>query len=147
MFSLMKLFKNPETNSLSREEIIQMLKTSPDALDRFEKYYQKDVLPNLPADNNIFTKNAKEAIAETTTPAISNTEIQNVIHRIADELLIQTPTFIYDGVKAQYRSPELNGERLLTDINPVTADEIKTLPEEVRPQLTGTLMQKDIAEI
>lgn len=148
MFSLMKLFnKNSETNSLSREEIIQMLKTSPDALDRFEKYYQKDVLPNLPADNNIFTKNAKEAIAETKISAISNTEIQNMIHRIADELLIQTPTFVYDGVKAQYRSPELNGERLLTDhINPVTINEIKTLPEGVRPQLTGTLMQKNITD-
>ena len=34
--------------ALSREEIIEMLKTSPEKLDAFEEYYKTQVLPNLP---------------------------------------------------------------------------------------------------
>lgn len=33
--------------ALSREEIIEMLKTSPEKLDAFEAYYKTQVLPNL----------------------------------------------------------------------------------------------------
>ena len=125
--------------ALSREEIIEMLKTSPEKLDAFEAYYKTQVLPNLPMTDNLFTCNAKQVAEETANPELSNEYIDSLVHRIVDELLALTTTFVYDG-------KSVCNNKCLTTSNQtaVTNDEIKVLPKALRPQLTGSLMTTDL---
>ncbi len=124
---------------LSREDIIEMLKTSPEKLDAFESYYKTQVLPNLPMDDNLFTQNAKQVAEETANPQLSNEYVDSLIHRIVDELLALTTTFVYDGTS-------VCNNKCLASYNQelVTNDDIKMLPKELRPQLTGSLMTTDL---
>lgn len=125
--------------ALSREEIIEMLKTSPEKLDAFESYYKTQVLPNLPMTDNLFTCNAKQVAEETANPELSNEYVDSLVHRIVDELLALTTTFVYDG-------KSVCNNKCLTTSNQtaVTNDEIKVLPKALRPQLTGSLMTTDL---
>lgn len=116
-----------------------MLQTSPERLDAFESYYQTQVLPNVPADeNNLFAHNAKQASADAKKDTISNDELNTMIHRIVDELLSLTQTFVYD-CKSVY-----DNKKIASAGTPVTNEEIKRLPLELRPQLTGNLMTTDL---
>ena len=125
--------------ALSREEIIEMLKTSPEKLDAFEEYYKTQVLPNLPMTDNLFTCNAKQVAEETANPELSNEYVDSLVHRIVDELLALTTTFVYDGTSG------CNNKCLTTsNQTAVTNDEIKVLPKTLRPQLTGSLMTTDL---
>ena len=126
-------------DALSREEIIEMLKTSPEKLDAFEEYYKTQVLPNLPMTDNLFTCNAKQVAEETANPELSNEYVDSLVHRIVDELLALTTTFVYDG-------KSVCNNKCLTTSNQtaVTNEEIKVLPKTLRPQLTGSLMTTDL---
>ena len=124
---------------LSREDIIEMLKTSPEKLDAFESYYKTQVLPNLPMDDNLFTQNAKQVAEETANPQLSNEYVDSLIHRIVDELLALTTTFVYDGTSVCNNKCLASHNQKL-----VTNDDIKLLPKELRPQLTGSLMTTDL---
>ena len=127
------------TGALSREEIIEMLKTSPEKLDAFEAYYKTQVLPNLPMTDNLFTCNAKQVAEETANPELSNEYVDSLVHRIVDELLELTTTFVYDGTSV------CNNKCLtVSKQTAVTNDEIKVLPLKLRPQLTGSLMTTDL---
>ena len=84
MFNLLdKLFNKASHHAatkgaLSREEIIEMLKTSPEKLDAFEAYYKTQVLPNLPITDNLFTCNAKQVAEETANPELSNEYVDSL---------------------------------------------------------------------
>ena len=127
------------SGALSREEIIEMLKTSPEKLDAFEAYYKTQVLPNQTMTDNLFTCNVKQVAEETADPKLSNEYVNSLIHRIVDELLALTTTFVYDGTS-------VCNNKCLTVSNQtaVINDEIKVLPLELRPQLTGSLMTTDL---
>ena len=141
MFNLSNLFKKNSDVFLQRDEIAKMLKTSPEKLAEFEKYYQTQVLPNLePESDNMFNVNAKQAAAMTSNKKISNKEINTLIHRIVAELSAQTSTYVYDGKIAAIISPNELGD----DARPVTLDDITALPAELRPQLSGSLMKADM---
>ena len=60
--------------------------------------------------------------------------------RIVDELLSQTTTYFFDGNLATIQSYKA----LPTGSEPVTLQEVTNLPPEIQPQLTGTLMKRDI---
>lgn len=142
---------NKKSKFISRDEIIQMLKTSPEKLEEFEQFYQNEVLPNMQSDfDNPFDMNAKQASehAKQVTPKIYDKMVNHIIenrtndmiNRIVNELLAKTTTWCYDG-----ETTFVSDSHVLPDnITPVTLDEIKTIPKELKPQLTGNLIQADM---
>ena len=82
-------------NTLTRDEIISLLKTSPETLDSFEKYYKTEILSSSNTDtDNIFKINTKQA-SNLTAKSISNDSIvTDIIDRIVDELINQTTIFV-----------------------------------------------------
>lgn len=113
---------------LTKEQVAELLNTSPDALIAFEKAYSAVADKENAASNNLFKMNSRQAAAEMSS--ISSETINALVDRIVNELSIDT-------------------EKLLTDNSHsnglVTREEIDVLPEELRPQCTGTLLKKDIA--
>lgn len=144
MSILSTLFGNKTKSLLSRDEIINMLQTSPEKLAEFEDYYQTQVLPNLEPDvDNMFNVNAKQAAAMSKQKnLLSSDNIDKMINNIVNELLAKTNTWRYD----RYDPENNNNIRYLdmADTTPVTLDEINSLPKELRPQLTGSFMHADI---
>lgn len=141
---LANIFNKKTKTGLSRDEIISMLKTSPEKLEQFEEYYQTQVLPNQSPDvNNMFDINAKQATAMSKQEnLLPSKDINEMIDNIVNELLAKTFIWEYN----RFDEEKDNTVRFLETNNnsPVTLDEIKSLPEKLRPQLTGTLMKSDI---
>lgn len=150
--SFLNFFKKtlPETTKikLSEEEVIELLKTSPEKLAEFEKYYHTEVLPNLSNSDNLFEVNAKQAaesvkndveITKTLSDSISNF-LSDIIDRAVNELLSLTEVWAFDGKNGH--------KKHFTDSlsNPITMDEINAIPDELRPQLTGRFMHVDIGD-
>lgn len=136
MWLLEKLFQKESNHSLNKEKIIKMLKLSPEKLAEFDAAYQRRCLQDGVSDN-LFEVSAKEAVslAQKTDQDVPN----KIIPRIVRELLAQTSVWVFDGRNVLLQTFE-NNDALV----PVTNKEILTLPEEQRPQLTGTLMKTDI---
>lgn len=133
--------------SITREEIAQLLKMAPEALDVFEKAYQTHVIDSGVETDNLFDADAKEAIAAARKEnGRAVTELSEYIDeltgRIVEELLTQTVVYSYDG-NTKGMLGWLCGsapERYITNAD------INKLPEAVRPQLTGNLAKTDIPE-
>lgn len=117
-----------------KNQIAQMLKTTPEALEAFENAYQ--TYSESEISDNLFEVNAKQAASEKSSLP-ENADISDIIDRITDELLAKT--IVYDSKTDSCRDFKAN-------LNPVSLNEIKALPEALRPQLTGRLMRRDISE-
>lgn len=129
--------------SISREEAAVLLKTTPEALDAFEDAYQARVFEGDGSDN-LFDVNAADIRRNMKEDReVLNTETihkkDEIVSRIIKELLAQTEVLVYDrrGLSVQ-RFPKIRSA-------PVTYEEILSLPVKVRPQLSGTLMKKDLS--
>lgn len=136
MFNFLKKKKDL---GMSKEDIAELLKTNPEALAAFERAYEKEALDKI--SDNMFEVNAKQA-AETKTGIVVSEEypqLDDIINRIVEELIDQTVVYTYDG--KNYSSCMMKSN-LLT--NPVTKEEIMALPEHLRPQFTGSMMQIDV---
>ena len=110
---------------MSKEKIAELLNTTPEALAEFEKAYSAVSDEENKASGNFFKLNSRDVAQHAAVNDVGVTEIED---RIVAELL--------------------NPDGLLPDheqLMPVTNEEIKSLPEELRPQLTGHLVKKDIA--
>lgn len=127
--------------SLDKDQIAAFLKISPEALKIFEESYSA-ILDDNTSDNNFFEVNAKQAAAEHEGIITEeNKLLDDMIQRIVDELVNITPVWEYDGhTVTALNEPD---EKI---VHPVTNEEIVSLPEELRPQLTGSLAKVDIAE-
>ena len=125
---------------ISKEQIAKILQTTPEALAAFEEAYQKQVLTE-PVSDNLFEINAKQA-AEMHVDVLSGDypELHDMILRIVNELIAQTLIWEFDGKTGRTK------EALFEVSKPVTLEEIKKLPPELQPQLTGNYMKKDISE-
>lgn len=112
-------------NEISKDEIAELLKVHPDLLEKFESAYT----PTLDdVDDNFFKVNAKQAAKMNKEGKIDvNEEVNLIVDRIVDELLIDS------GL-------------LDKDVQFLEAHELNKLPKEVRPQLAGNLLQKDIGQ-
>lgn len=116
--------------SFSKEDAAAILKMNPETLAEFERAYQKASISEEDNSDNFFDMNSRKAVSEHqemhTAESTQNAEM--LTQRIVNELL------------------SFNGQKRLTDANtqPVTMSEIKELPENIRPQLTGELMKVDI---
>lgn len=121
-------------SALSNEQIAEILKTSPEALAAFTASYSSfEEATNVADEENLFATNSRQAARarrqekpDSTAPAVDE-----LISRIADELE-QTPALPVGPSPA-------SGDQ-------VTIAEVNALPEAERPQLTGTMMRKDIAD-
>ena len=125
--------------SLSKDEIAEMLKTSPDALEVFERSYRNDVLSAPASTDNFFELNAKQA-SEMRDRANIGDAAKRLNDRIIEELLAQAPICYYDGEKIVVEFPE----KALGAAPAVTVEEVYAIPEEIRPQLTGSCAKSDI---
>lgn len=125
--------------ALTKDEVAEMLKMSPEAYEAFEKAYASNVLQTNISDN-FFDVNAKQA-AEEKSGVIFNADesLSNIINRIVGGLVSKTDKYIYDGYTGRF---EIHEDKILD--NPVTNEEILSLPEELRPQLTESLMKIDV---
>lgn len=70
---------------------------------------------------------------------VDDSEVESLIDRIVTELLSETTFFKYEDGTVSYGDfgipfPE----------HPVTKEEILSLPESLRPQLSGTLLKKEL---
>lgn len=140
MFDIRKLggMLKQENNKLSKDQIANILKTTPGALDAFEKAYAAAPIDD---SDNLFDINAKDMAAAMSAKTNAVDEnLQSMKDRIVNELLSKTVVWSYDGEKN-------DAEIFLPDEGciPVTNTEINALPEAIRPQLTGSLMKVDIA--
>lgn len=118
-------------NVISKDEVAEMLKTTPEALDAFESAYSEASLREASVSDNLFDINSRQAASMARSDATETSrKVEILIERIVDELL------------------SISGTKRLTDANTsfVTSDDVQSVPENVRPQLTGHLMKVDINE-
>lgn len=104
---------------ISREEIVEILKTNPELLEQFENSYSS-ILEEK--SDNFFEVNSKQAVKDSKANLLeeNSVEVEKLVSKIVEELL---------G----------NYEAL-----PVHSNEINYLPEKLRPELSGKLYKKDI---
>lgn len=118
------------TSKKRKDEIAEMLKTTPDAPEAFEKAY-KAVEDADHDKDNLFAANSRQAASENRTRRfpgrIDEEQLNKLINSIVDEL-IEIP-------KGNYLT---DGKALITN------EDIKAVPEYLRPQLTETLCKVDI---
>lgn len=126
MKNLSNLFKKHD----SRDEIAKFLKTTPEALEEFERIYKSFSEEENKNTSDFFKLNSRDVSVK---EAITDDYTDTIIKKIVDELLYIS----------QYNSlPDISDSKCKL----VTNEDLKMLPEEDRPQLTGTLVMKDISE-
>lgn len=125
--NMLSSITNKAHSKISKDEIAELLKVNPDLLEKFENAYQ----PTLDeVDDNFFKVNAKQAAKENKKNRISDLddELNSIVDKIVDELLVDV------GIISK-------------NIEYLKAEDLKHLPEKVRPQLAGNLIQKEINQL
>lgn len=128
--------------TMSRDDIIALLKTSPEKFLEFEEFYKTEILPNdVPSDTDTFLLNAKQAAALGKKP-VSDADLSELEDRIVSELYTLTEINVYSGHGLVNRTKAACS--ITPDCSSVTLDEVMAVPEIVRPDLTGRLMHRDV---
>ena len=135
LFGLNKQLKN--FNNKEKDKIANMLNINKDAYLEFENKYKEYLLKK--ETNNFFKINTKQMANEMTGILINCPEINDIIDRIVFELMNKTIVWNYNG-----KNVETN--KFDKDVKIVSKEDILSLPEKVRPQLTGSLYMSDIEE-
>lgn len=130
MFNLKTFLPNKKE---LKDNAAKLLQTNPELLDSFEKAYQEAVFND--EKTGFFDIGIRDIRKnkESETKQDNDDYLAELSNRIVDELLLS-----------------LNTDRLIEEkdnTSLVTMEEIKQLPENMRPQLTSTLICKDIQEI
>lgn len=133
-----KLFqKKPVAKTgLSKEEIAAMLRIHPEQLAKFEDTYTA-ILEKAELSDNLFDQNAKQSVRAKDVEELRKIP-EEIVERIVAELLDGTSFYSYE--KGKIRSGTIKKEIS----NPVTIEEIQSIPEDYQPQLTGRYLKKDI---
>ena len=107
MFSLNNIF-NAFGYKPGKKDIAKLLKSSPEALEKFEEAYKKNYLDKV--SDNLFEVSAAQASElrkqsqeefDDSVPALSFADWQNTKLNILEELIAQTPVYSYKkGQKA-----------------------------------------------
>lgn len=148
MFDLFKKHDNPleKEGRLDKDALAELLKTSPAAMEAFEKTYAEQVL--IQESDKLFETNSRQA-SERLRAAQPITDTQEAKEdaealekRIVDELLAKTSVYEFDGNLETVQAPKA----LPGDVAEVTNEDLSVLPLQLRPQLTGSLMSVDINE-
>lgn len=127
--------------AMDKDQVAALLRVSPEALAAFEKSYRTDVLSDeMPGTGNFFDVNARQMKSSVDRIALTDAAA-GLTARVVDELKILAPVM---RVSRDGRV-EIAPAGTPDDIErPVTPAEINALPENVRPQLTGLYMKKDV---
>ena len=115
----LSLFKK---KTMTKEEIAQILNILPETLEQFENAYQNVADDENKESGNFFKLNSRDVSKNI---EINDSYIQEISNRIVDELLTSDIKLIGKTV---------------------TKEEIKVISEDKRPQLTGTMICKDMKE-
>lgn len=131
---------NKHADIALKDKIAELLKTDRSLLEKFEKSYRENVLASNSISDNLFEVNSRQMASLMPTMDTSNSsDLTNLINRIVEELMGTTEVLsITEGVKIDKFLP--------TQSDIVSNEEINKLPENIRPQLTGSLMKVDISE-
>ena len=123
------------------DELAAILRTRPDVMEAFEKAYATQALTEV-SDNffDVNSRQAAEQMHEAANLTQASPELEAMIDKIVGDLAAQTSVYVFDGNLSRVEQQKL----LPSDIKDVTNDDIKALPETLRPQLTGTMMKRDI---
>lgn len=139
---LEKIKTQTNNNIAVKNDIAKLLNVNAEALRAFETAYRKQILDSGAISDNLFEINAKQAASERERPQIK-AELEDLIDRIVNELLEQTQVYKYDGKRAKKYSISLSSKEKGCS---VTKEELNRIPREMRPQLSGHLMQTEIKE-
>ena len=145
MFDITKLFQKGNKTTLTKDAVAELLGTTPEALAAFEASYQANVLDAGVDTGSLFDTSAKQAAAMLSQENVSEAA-RKLNDRIIVELLEQTPVMTYDGDSLTVGKAPLPASEETALAAPVTLTEIQRVPEDIRPQLSGSLMKKDIGE-
>ncbi len=125
---------------LSNDEIAELLKTTPEALEAFERTYQTEVLGNESQSDNFFDLNSR-MMSELSKQDSSSVDVSDIINRIVNEFLSEVFVYKYRrGVGQCFTSPS----GLTDKEHAVTREDINALPQEIRPQATSYFQKRDI---
>lgn len=116
-------------SKVDKKKIAEFLKTTPAALDEFEKSYQIASMKEAEESDNFFDINSRQAVSKLTqTPSEASQKVEQLTQRIVNELLAKTD------------------DKYLTDGNTraVTMEDIESVPKELQPQVAGNLIKVDI---
>lgn len=139
MFDFLKFKKD---TTIDKDKLAKLLSTNKEALEAFEKAYSINALNKEDIPENFFEINSRQAASmNTNDKTLNNSQLEDIKNRIVNELLNNCATWKFDGKSA---STNINLGSPIE--NPVTNEEINTLPENMRPQLTGNLMKVDTLE-
>lgn len=116
-------------SKVDKKKIAEFLKTTPAALDEFEKSYQMASMKEAEESDNFFDINSRQAVSKLAqTPSETSQKVEQLTQRIVNELLAKTDS------------------KYLTDDNTraVTMKDIESVPKELQPQVAGNLIKVDI---
>lgn len=116
-------------SKVDKKKIAKFLKTTPAALDEFEKSYQIASMKEAEESDNFFDINSRQAVSKLAqTPSETSQKVEQLTQRIVNELLAKTDN------------------KYLTDGNTraVTMENIESVPKELQPQVAGNLIKVDI---
>lgn len=124
-------------NKLSKEEIAEMLKMSPEAYESFENAYQSIGMKQ--ETDNFLDISIKDLKKENTNAIPTPERLEKICERIVMELLACSSIMIWkDGCLSIDDFPSVE------DL--VTLEEIQVLPKEIAPQLTSRYLQRDVQD-
>lgn len=122
--------------ALDKNEMAQLLSVSPEKLKAFEERYKKELMDFNTEDGAYFDKSLAQ-LKDASTALDTFAELESIIDRIVDGLLAQTTTYdVTQGI--------LGSTTFQTKPGRVTKEELMSIPEELRPQLTDELIWKDV---
>ena len=132
---LEKIFKTKQEMGFSKEQIAKLLKTNPEALEKFEKIYQIESM-NYDSDN-LMEQSA--IVKKSINPHLEEIGeyLNDIIERIVEELVSKTLVMKYKDGKFE------QAKCISKEVELVSLEEIRALPESLRPQLTGRHVKKD----
>lgn len=128
-------------STMDKDQVAALLRVSPETLAAFEKSYRTEVLSDeMPDTENFFDVNARQMKSSVNRIGLTDAAA-GITARIVDELKTLAPVM---RVSRDGRV-EITPAGTPDDIGqPVTPAEINALPENVRPQLTGLYLKKDV---
>ena len=147
MFDFLKKLESGKNDEVSRDEIAELLKTSPAVLEQFEQAYRQMALEQPDESDSIFSVSSRDMLkmarehAEGGPDDVSSKELlESVIARSVDELVGETQVLTFYNQK-------IAADRLLpadTSLPKLDNKDLQDISLALRPQATGNLMRVDI---
>lgn len=150
MENFLELFKKKKiSDTAMKDQVAELLNTSPEALKQFEETYKRLALDV--EQEGTFSTNSRQAAEKAHTipgeaPERPYTEAEmekskEMVEQVVQELMAQTTVYSFDGNLTQTVIPPRPA--LPEGTREITNEDIKALPIPLRPQLTGSLLAKD----